>query len=105
MVPCSNVDWDYHKVILLEKFELRSPAFDIIMREYTIQCQLGVPVCACKVTSRQLRIGWWGWWFLSEPPVYLAGPPSHHPLDVPVIELGAYLQSRKVLSSYVHVVC
>ncbi len=60
VVPCRNVDRDDHKVILLEDFKFRGPTFDIVMREYTIRCQLGVPVCACKVTSRQLWIGSWG---------------------------------------------
>ena len=60
VIPCRDVDRDDHKVILLENIKFHGPSFDIVIREYPTQCQLGVPVCACKVASRQLWVGLWG---------------------------------------------
>ena len=60
VIPCRNVNWDDHKVIMLENFKFRGPCFDIVMREYAIRCHPGVPVCTSEVASGHVWIRLWG---------------------------------------------
>ena len=54
VIPGWDVDRGEKKVILLENVKFRGPPFDIVIRKCTVQCQLGVPVSTCEVTSWQL---------------------------------------------------
>jgi len=57
VIPCRDVDWDDHKVIMLEDFKVLGPSFDIIVREYAIRCHPGVPECVCEEASGHVWIG------------------------------------------------